>query len=256
MRFFKKLKKLAGYHITEYSLLLVTVMGAIIIMGPYVIRAWNAQMKSLDDGVSDSLDDPLFQIPDNTSLPGCTCGPWEDIACGANTCSATQMYRTRVCLPLGCTALFEVPDPEATGTEQCNGIDCCRTSECCCTNPVSTGYCGAQNGTLTGLPRPGCAAIEPNEVPLLGDGTCPDGYMKESTQCGEDTSPRYVCIGDAACVFRCTPTTTPLNNVEQVLCAGSDQRLTAVTAYTFSDYCTGAKCELQCKNGNNYWAKQ
>ncbi len=56
-------KDKSGQHMLEYSILVILLVAAIIIAGPYVIRSWNAQMKGWEDSVIDSLDDPLLEEP-------------------------------------------------------------------------------------------------------------------------------------------------------------------------------------------------
>ena len=46
-----------GQNIIEFSLLMAIVMAAIIMMGPYIIRSWNANMKGWQDSVEDSYSE-------------------------------------------------------------------------------------------------------------------------------------------------------------------------------------------------------
>lgn len=48
-----------GQHIIEYSVVVILVSVGIIIMGPYVVRSWNAYVKGLEDSVEESLVDPI-----------------------------------------------------------------------------------------------------------------------------------------------------------------------------------------------------
>jgi hypothetical protein len=41
---------------------MILVMAAIIIMGPYIIRSWNAQIKGWGDSVTDSFQEPLSDL--------------------------------------------------------------------------------------------------------------------------------------------------------------------------------------------------
>ncbi len=62
MHFLLKKFNQKAQHTIEYAVVLVLVMVGIIIMGPYVIRSWNAQMKGWEDSVTDSLNDPALKI--------------------------------------------------------------------------------------------------------------------------------------------------------------------------------------------------
>ncbi|MBF0533322.1 MAG: hypothetical protein HQL23_09575 [Candidatus Omnitrophica bacterium] len=52
-----------GQQISEFTLVFIFIAIGIIVMGPYVIRSWNGQMKSWDDSVHDSLTDQLNSHP-------------------------------------------------------------------------------------------------------------------------------------------------------------------------------------------------
>ncbi len=64
--FLTKLNKKAQ-HTLEYGIVLILIMTGIIIMGPYIIRGWNAQMKGWEDSVEDSLNEPMT-TSSNTDL--------------------------------------------------------------------------------------------------------------------------------------------------------------------------------------------
>jgi len=57
---FRNLNKKAQ-HLVEYTVTLILVLIAIMIGGRYAIRAWNAQLKTWEDSVTDSFNDPLEQ---------------------------------------------------------------------------------------------------------------------------------------------------------------------------------------------------
>jgi hypothetical protein len=157
-----KNSSLKGQHLTEYTLMIILVIISIVIMGPYVVRSWNAHLKGWDDGVKDSMEEPLTQAPVPNIPPlACSCGVWKPVDCGlsnkAASCTSLQMLWERECRPLSC-AVFGRCDVNA---------DCC--------TPWEELDCGvvAPHGT------------EP-------DGTCKDGQMNVQRLCGAPTPPNCV----------------------------------------------------------------
>jgi uncharacterized protein (UPF0333 family) len=59
MQLIQKFQSRKGQNIIEYSLLLVLVIIAIMVMGPYVIKSWNAHIKGWEDSALDSMYDPF-----------------------------------------------------------------------------------------------------------------------------------------------------------------------------------------------------
>ena len=60
MKNYMKNKK-KGQSIIEYSLVIMLVSASLITMGQYLIRSWNAHVKTLEDSVADSQNDPLIK---------------------------------------------------------------------------------------------------------------------------------------------------------------------------------------------------
>ena len=256
-----KFSRQNGQHALEYIILITLIMAGIIGGGPYVIRSWNAQMKGWEDSVRDSMTDPLQEssavIP---SITGCDPNSWVDQGCGlgatdstgiAVNCPATQLLQTRTYTPSNCErTMIPIPNPNTVQ---------CLTSDCCCTAPQTTGFCGVQDNTLAGAAVPVCAGFSFDQ-PLNPDNTCPDGLMKSYVLCGADADPagrRHGCMNDAACVFTCgnKPPLPPQPNPNTFpaygdLCAGDDTGLIANAPYTYVNpgvsNCTGVKCEIQC----------
>ena len=79
MHIFKKTLSLRAQHTLGYIALLTISAMAVIIIGPYVVRSWNANVKSWDDSVKDSFNDPL--MPSNEQFLYRTCP--DRIACPA-----------------------------------------------------------------------------------------------------------------------------------------------------------------------------
>ena len=53
----ESLRSKKGQSIVEYSTIIIVVMLGIIVMGPYVIRSVNANLKMWEDAVNDSVSD-------------------------------------------------------------------------------------------------------------------------------------------------------------------------------------------------------
>lgn len=98
-------------------------------MGPYVIRSWNAHVKSWEDSVKDSVNDPLEQTQDSPAyLPDCVCrwqAPPECIntlvpCCGLYGCGQFQeTVQAEICTPIGCN------DPNPPGKQCADNPQCC-----------------------------------------------------------------------------------------------------------------------------------
>jgi len=168
----KKFKNNSGQHILEYALLTILVMVGIIVMGPYVIRSWNANVKGIEDSVQDSFQDPIAPSPPGIPGPDCVCAykpPCEQgPCCGMGGCADTQLSEVWNCSPIGCQA-----DPGPL----------CTANIACCTTPVPgiiPDDCGTQ----------GCGA---DEVP-------------STFFCGGDSTARMVCQFNANCAFQCQGT--------------------------------------------------
>ncbi len=58
-------------HVIEYVVLITIAAIAVIIIGPYVVRSWNASVKSWDDSVVDTFNDPLLET--NELVPVLDC---------------------------------------------------------------------------------------------------------------------------------------------------------------------------------------
>lgn len=244
-----------GQHSIEYIIMLTLIMVGIIIMGRYVVRSWNANLKGWEDSAYDSLTETFTEA--TIEFPGCDAGPWIDQGCGnsqANHCTGEDFVCTpqerlfaRNFTPFGCECGISVTPPENMK---------CTVDPCCCSVPQFTGACGA-NATFPGTPEPACTSNATPMTPKNSDGTCPQGMAEAWVLCGSDTEPdgrRYGCIPDPNCVNICTG--TPQKDYHVVgLCEGDSYGLSGDTPYTYvpEGGCsnpTGSvpKCEIECKN--------
>jgi len=67
----------SGQNMIEHTVVLTLVMAAIITVGSYVVRGWNAQVKGWEDSVVESFEDPQVKgNEDDITIPICDCGPW------------------------------------------------------------------------------------------------------------------------------------------------------------------------------------
>src|SRR3989338_373736 len=116
----------SGQNIIEYSLLLILVMAGVYVMGPYVIRAWNAQVKGWEDSIEDSHSDQLLPPGATPTLnPPCDClliNPCglTTPCCGQGTCQSFEDSRQFICTPLG------------SGCNPNDGKFTCTPDENCC----------------------------------------------------------------------------------------------------------------------------
>ena len=235
---FKKLNKTAQ-HTIEYALILSLVMAGIIIAGPYVIRSWNAHVKSLEDSVTDSMRDPLLDEPNpNVTLPECNCA-WVKyyplwVGCGLDPCEPTERLEKYECSPAGCG--------ESLGLETTK----CVSEPYCCTNWGPTGLCGANAPCTQGQEH--CLSVG-------GDWRCEDGYEAYSQECGGSVGSQTKCVKNSGlCDYHCQGElgTDPGNYMVCVDSQGrDDEHLTNNrTQYFFLNYdedCTeGRKCEIKC----------
>jgi len=226
MRFLHKLRTNSAQHTLEYTVVLVLVMGAIIIMGPYVIRSWNANLKGWDDSVEDSFQDILITSPNPVDVPGCSC-LFEDAGCGPNgNCLKFERFRQYVCTPTGCGLFQNPPCP-------CGAGSCESDSNCCYDEP--TGLCGP---LATHVP-----------------GGCPDGEMEWVRLCGVNggylpVPISYYCQPDPLnCDFNCVaPIAPPPATRNAITCPLYGVGLTGNTNNTLVAACSGlpGRCEMIC----------
>jgi len=208
---FKFLFNNQAQHLLEYTVILGIVIAATIIMGPYVVRSWNANLKMWEDTIDDSMTDPLTEAPTVPQLPYCTCGNWVEGGCGSGDwgCEGTEMYQMRPCSPLGCS----------------NESQCVIDDNCCI-------Y----------YDRMGCGvyAIPP----------CEEGEIRITEECG-DNGPQSVCIDDVACVFICNypfPVTYHYGDLcpDDTMDLPYSLSWQAVEEGECTSGDTGRKCEQQC----------
>ena len=136
----------------------------------------------------------------------CSCGSWDDIGCGENNCSSTQMYQTRICDPSGCdvesrcfsSSSCEQPslDYWLWGVRSCDSTALCQTS---CDND-NADYCvrgmahckNPETGKeeLYNL-RGGCSSTKTGNQECIdrGSGSC----IKVSCRCGNYSSEKLDC---------------------------------------------------------------
>lgn len=121
----KRLKNNLAQSVIEYTVIATLVMAGIFIIGPYIIRSFNAHLKGYEDSVVDAQNDPLLQgSPDDISVPGqCDCAPFTDQGCGSpGGCPRKEMHKERVCFPPGCETTINPPIDTDICEEACG---CC-----------------------------------------------------------------------------------------------------------------------------------
>jgi len=182
--------------------------------GRYVIRSWNANMKSWEDSAIDSLLDPMMPAP-NISLGPCVCN-LRPFGCGPlGGCNEDQQYDQCVCSPLGCG----MGNPAAGCGATPEGSGTCTCDVTCCTVPVPTGRCGPP--------------------------ACPDFMMEATYECGCGAT-QTGCIEHGDCRLECLPPIqVPLNSRP---CPGYETNMPGDLNNELVDACTGvdAHCQLEC----------
>lgn len=171
--------------IIEYCLVATLVAAGIILMGPYVIRAVNAHLRSWEDSVYDSVNDPLLQTA-NVDFPPpiCDCSKKVKGACNGSGTSTTCDPITKVCTSTAVTCT----DIQMFYTQVCTIINCgpttaeCKPDPSCCTNWVPTGACGVG---------------------------CPPTERQNQRTCGV-TGDEFSCQPDVSCLV-CDPGPPPQN---------------------------------------------
>ena len=254
INFFKKLSTRAQ-NISEYTLLLTIIMGSIIIMGPYVIRSLDANLKGWDDSVQDSHREILTQAPSNVvTIPGCDCDGWTDVDCGPASSPGP--------LIISCPVYFQLQSRHCTPVDLCEsfGVETyrCIFDSICCQPwadviPLTCGVNAFPNGTS--CPGNVCACV--------GD-VCCDGSKLQSHLCDGGNLTKYQCIPDLACDFSCQPPgALPSSTDIGFWCSDSsgvrdDMGLSNnTTSFSFVDTggCTDpTKCEIECNSANGWIA--
>ncbi len=203
--------------ITEYSTMIICVIMGIVVMGPYVIRSWNAHVKGWEDSVQDSFSD---QFPEDPPIifDECTCEDFENVGCGLGQsivqCSEGEMLQVRPCSPQSC-----IPG-DGSSTARCVLDDSCCTWE--------DGLCGSD--VKSGPP-------------------CPEGYIQKIGTCGTGTE--YKCEPDPRCGFACQGSLDP-NDEGKIYqkCPGDEENLnnsdTGWKAVSTGGCSNPRKCEFEC----------
>ncbi len=262
----------------EYSVILALVAAGIIMMGPYVIRSWNAHLKGAEDSILDSFNDPLVEEDHGTDLPDCTCSEWEGDPpddCGISPCEATELKQDRTnCQPPGC----ENEHPEYRYGR-------CEPHPECCTIPEAYSeteeYCGLNvcidigNKFLTYNDDPVTQETwrdaliifcdEDHIIRVDGEPGCPDGEILYYQLCGdtenpENPTPEFSCVpNDDVCKFHCGGNAVIPGLSTKCKDTGDDPNdetgLTGTIPRTFVYKCTTSedpvekKCEALCCPG-------
>ncbi len=166
-----------GQTIVEYALLITLVLAGVMVMGPYVVRSWNANVKGWEDSYQDSFQDPLGQPLKSTRMD-CFCEyrkPCVDPpCCGYGSCLGTEDSEEYICDPVNCEPLRE---------------SICQEVKECCTTPVQLGAPEA-----------------------CGTAGCLDSEVPATYRCGRDNledPPRFECQFNPNCKNRCFGGPTP-----------------------------------------------
>lgn len=242
-----------GQHITEYTLLIALVVAGVIVMGPYVKRSWNGQMRSWEVSVKDSVYDPLKQasaisIPVNCECSynggACVVGA-DEVLPNGDICQVRKKVFGVNCTPIGCPATIE----PYCSSDYSN--DCCGNFQalynCGATNNLAC--CWGESNLPSGIPNP-------TSTPYYGQ-------ILRQKECGNPASPtiEYEWQSNTACQHVCLRSgaedTSWFNGLPAYsgLCTGDDNEVPSQTEYTTvtSTGCTDAvKCQVKCNTALGY----
>lgn len=143
----KSLSSRLGQTAIQYILIAALVSAGIIIGGPYVIRSWNANIKTLEDSVTDSYQDPLDEADPFDYDQDCECQDWSGEApnqCGVGGCGDFQVQLTRLCTPLGCNPNDGQPLERCVSDSSC----CNQWEQLDCSHLLGSIDHGCQNGDM------------------------------------------------------------------------------------------------------------
>ncbi len=230
LKFFRKSRNVGGQSMVEYALLITLMLAGVMVMGPYVIRSWNANVKGWDDSYRDSFQEPITAAPPAGFDVSCQCQHQDPCSsppcCGFGTCGETEDSDVFSCNPISC------------GT----GNDICTPNINCCSTPVPgvvPDECGTLADTTTGVP-------------------CTDTEVPGRYYCGgEDPNnpTRIVCLYNGNCDFRCLNPPDPVANPEFApdICPQDDLNLPFDINITFVEpgKCSAPigsapKCQWEC----------
>jgi hypothetical protein len=136
-----------GQSILEYIMVTIIVISAIIVGGPYMIRAVQSYFKMTDESVQDAASENIQQDGVKTAPADCTCSGWEADDCGLGQCSATQRTSHRICKPMHCD-MEERCDTDAQCNEGIKPVHCGSKFEISTSNTYSTQSCPAVRAPL------------------------------------------------------------------------------------------------------------
>ncbi len=241
MNLLHKKNNCQGQHTIEYVLLLTLVMVSIIVMGPYVIRAWNAHVKSYDDSIKDSMNEPLLQAP--VPKLQCVCVNDTPLSCGDQNGNDPGIGG----------------DHPPDTTQPDNGCGCNeRLSGRACTFQDGTpgcdynSHCELDNGCCCRRADGDCWFDASLNCDFNKDGVtdCGQGERCFAYTCGSDTAPRrYKCESDPAACAKCNGY---IPDPKWRMCPGDSQNLPADTDMSVvgpggcSDPPEAIKCEVEC----------
>jgi len=184
MKYFFPQKRLSqdAQHIIEYIVLITIAAIAVIIIGPYVVRSWNASVKSWDDSVVDTFNDPLLDTNELVPVLDCPSAiacPTAQLDIGSGLIGKYDRACPGEVRNPGCPSLYE-GNPERKCQLGPTGSDWVKTDKYDDCTPIGCAYtCGLNIGAgLTGCFGP----ANHGETDTISE--CGVGYVG---------SPTYTC---------------------------------------------------------------
>jgi len=209
-----RLQSSQGQNLIELSVLTVLVLIGILVMGPYVIRSWNARLALQDGALRDTYRDSLDWTDVNIEIPDCAC-EWklpdfcDPLCCGLGDCTEFEQSYFWECTPVGCDT---IDDPWQ-----------CEDNENCCSPWVPIG-CGVNaNDIICGPPFGGCGDTGgPHNPCHIGTPTYGEqGYQRFCGNANPENA-EFKCVVDEICIFDCTGTIAPGLGCHNDMCVDND----------------------------------
>ncbi len=239
---FRTLKNPRGQSALEFSALIIFVMMAILIGGPYVVRSINSYFKSLEEGAIDSERETITESVPAESLPECDCNPVPACGDGATQVGGVVCDKTR--------RIFQ--------NFSCVGLEC--YNKLLLGGQIPAPYCGDDltNTCCADRVNAGCANDPANrytDASGVIQRRCPNNSQRVYTElCGSPVPiTNYYCVPDSTCDYQCQPLGSNAS-----WCQPNDvlrhQNLPSrdfpVTYVAYGSSCPGTDhCEARCNSG-------
>jgi len=235
---FKNPPKIAQSTI-EFSVVIIVICAAILLMGPYVIRGINAHMKGWEDAVYDSMSDPLMPVADVPNIPtsGCSYNCGDKICCAGVENKDNCIKDCNTCGDGYPCSESDCVDPDTP--ERCceDGWDSCQTGAA-----ATEVFCCAQEGYFR-------QSTITDDKTVKGD-ECASDCVPITNHCGNNTCEADKGENKNNCCRDCAPN-TPNDGVCCALSRGGSESIGNSQADCCVGYCGNGHCDSECNEDEN-----